>query len=414
MAEYSGFFDAHLKDGEYDRTYLAKDFARYFSSFIGNGIFGARLNELMVYQQDNADMSIKISSGQAYINGYQYENDDELSLAIDVADGVLNRIDIVVLRWDNLERVIRLAVKKGSPAVNPSVPIVQRDDDLYELKLAEVYVKAGAINITQMSITDTRLDKNVCGLVTSVVNQIDTTDLGVQLRSFIETYAADYEAFIADLKSEHTAEIDNIIENFELWIQQEKEELDAIVADNQFVELTRKVGENTQSITNIFTLISTMQANVGMLESKVAEIGRTLSEGVMNATESTEFPGCFYKMVGEEVEWLNTPGQYGVEYRTSERHQGKPVYEKTLYVARMGANTALTISTKIPGKDIIFLYAYTIEIGSNFITLPLVKTNAVNTTAAVGPVGSTGILTIYVATDMTPHECFVKIKYVKS
>lgn len=190
MAEKSGFFDAHLVNGEYDRVYLAESFARYFASFIGNGIFGGKSNELMVQQKATADMSVRVLSGQGWINGYWYENDNELSLAIDVADGVLNRIDIIVLRWDNSERVIRLAVKKGTSATNPSVPVIQRGADFYELKLAQVYVKAGAIKITQADITDTRLDNEVCGFVHGVIDQFDTTAFGKQIDSFIENFEA--------------------------------------------------------------------------------------------------------------------------------------------------------------------------------------------------------------------------------
>ncbi len=37
--ERSSFFNAELVDEKYDRTYNAEDFARYFASFIGSGIF---------------------------------------------------------------------------------------------------------------------------------------------------------------------------------------------------------------------------------------------------------------------------------------------------------------------------------------------------------------------------------------
>jgi hypothetical protein len=135
MAEQSGFFDAHVVDGEYDRVYLAESFAKYFASFIGNGIF-AKSSELIVRQKSAANMSVRVLAGQGWINGYWYENTDELSLAIDIADGVLNRIDIIVLRWNSAERVIRLAVKKGISATNPAAPAIQRDADIFELKLA--------------------------------------------------------------------------------------------------------------------------------------------------------------------------------------------------------------------------------------------------------------------------------------
>ena len=190
MAEQSGFFDAHLVDGAYDRVYLAANFAKYFASFIGNGVFGGKSSELMVQQKTVADMSVSVLPGQGWINGYWYENDDELSLAIDVADGVLNRIDLIVLRWNNSERVIRLALKKGVPATNASAPIIQRNADFYELKLAQVYIKAGATKITQADITDTRLDNEVCGFVHGVVEQFDTTEFGKQIDSFIQEFEA--------------------------------------------------------------------------------------------------------------------------------------------------------------------------------------------------------------------------------
>lgn len=44
------------------------------------------------------------------------------------------------------------------------------------------------------------------------------------------------------------------------------------------------------------------------------------------ATESADHPGCYYRMVGEEKEWINPPMVVGTEYRTNERHMGKPVY----------------------------------------------------------------------------------------
>lgn len=186
MAEFSGFFDAHFTDGKWDRAYVAEHFANYFSSFISNGVFGGKSSELVVRQNEVANMGIRVFPGRAFIGGYFYENDGELPLSIEIADGTLNRIDLVVLRWDNVERVIRLAVKKGKAATNPVAPFLQRDADYYELKLAEVYVKAGATNITQDRITDTRLDTDACGFVIGVVQNFDTTDFGIQINGVIK------------------------------------------------------------------------------------------------------------------------------------------------------------------------------------------------------------------------------------
>lgn len=48
------------------------------------------------------------------------------------------------------------------------------------------------------------------------------------------------------------------------------------------------------------------------------------------AQESEDFPGCYYRMVGDEKEWLNPPLEIGEQYRITERHNGNPVYTKLL------------------------------------------------------------------------------------
>lgn len=42
--------------------------------------------------------------------------------------------------------------------------------------------------------------------------------------------------------------------------------------------------------------------------------------------EDTDHPGCYYRMVDGVKEWINPPMLPDVEYRTTERHNGKAVY----------------------------------------------------------------------------------------
>lgn len=55
----------------------------------------------------------------------------------------------------------------------------------------------------------------------------------------------------------------------------------------------------------------------------------------LGGIESTDYPGCYYRMVGSVVEWVNPPMQLGKEYRTTERYQGKPVYAKRILCESM-------------------------------------------------------------------------------
>lgn len=233
MAEQSGFFDAHVMNGEYDRVYLSEHFAKYFASFIGNGVFGGKSNELMVSQNINSGMKVDVLSGMSWINGFWYENTSNLTLDVSVADGVLNRIDNVVVRWGKLERSIWITIIKGTPATNAVAPSIERSSEYYDLKLAEISVKAGTTNITQADITDTRLNSEVCGFVVGVVQQFDTTEFGNQLDGYISKYAAEYKAFLEGLELTGTNEVNSLIDR-----------LNAIVKDESaFANLVLKVDD---------------------------------------------------------------------------------------------------------------------------------------------------------------------------
>lgn len=180
MAEWSGFFDAHKVGNSWDRTYLAEDFAKFFAPLIGNGIFAGRSNELQVFQAVPAGMSVVLSSGQSWIEGYGYINDSDLLIPVDPADGALGRIDRIVNQWSSVDRRIRTVWKKGTPAVNPVAPTLQWNADYKELNICTLDISAGISAITQDKIHDTRMDSSVCGWVTSLIEQVDTSTLYIQ------------------------------------------------------------------------------------------------------------------------------------------------------------------------------------------------------------------------------------------
>lgn len=54
--------------------------------------------------------------------------------------------------------------------------------------------------------------------------------------------------------------------------------------------------------------------------------------------ESTDYPGCYYRLVNGVVEWLNPPMALGIEeYRTTERFYGCPVYKKLVTLGNVPA-----------------------------------------------------------------------------
>lgn len=186
--EKSSFFNSV----SHDRTYRAEDWAEYFASFIGNGVFPVPSTGLQVVI--GSGMNITVKAGKAWINGYFYNNTSDLTMTIGTANGQLNRIDRIVVRWDLANRVISAEVKSSSYSASPTAPALQRDADIYELALADVYVGAGVTTITQSNITDQRLNTSLCGVVAAVVEQIDTEAFNAQLQAWFAEYQSISEA----------------------------------------------------------------------------------------------------------------------------------------------------------------------------------------------------------------------------
>ena len=165
-----GFFNSVSKDRKYD----ADDFNYLLRKLISNGVFASPSNNLQVTA--GTGMNIIIKKGEARLDWKWFISDSDEILQIDAADVSLNRMDRIV-RIDFTARTIGFAIKKGTGATNPIIPDIQRDTTMFELGLAVVSVPKQTTALTQSLITDTRLDAGVCGVVTGLIDQVDTTTL---------------------------------------------------------------------------------------------------------------------------------------------------------------------------------------------------------------------------------------------
>lgn len=187
MSEKYSFFNAELVDGNYDRTYTAEDYAAYFASFVGNGVYATPATNLQV-TANSTNMQITVAAGKAWINGYFYQNTDNLVFQLNNADGVLNRMDSIVVQLDLTNRKISTVVKTGVFASSPISPTITRTSDIYEIQLATVFVGAGVTKINQSDVYDSRQNSIACGYVSGAVEQIDTTNLFTQFTDSFNTW----------------------------------------------------------------------------------------------------------------------------------------------------------------------------------------------------------------------------------
>lgn len=175
MAINSYFFNAVLSDGVYDRIYNAEDVTSYLDLLVGNGVFPNPSTNLQV--RASTGMNVIVGAGAGWINGHKMVNTADLTLAIDAADVVLNRIDNVIFFVDLTTRTMGIEVLKGTAASTPVAPTLTRTANRYEMCLAQIAVNKQTAAITATMITDTRGNSDLCGFVQGLIQQLDTTTL---------------------------------------------------------------------------------------------------------------------------------------------------------------------------------------------------------------------------------------------
>lgn len=166
MAEHYGFFDAlETASGEYDRTYSARDYTENLATIISNGVLRSKNDDLKVKTNG---LTATVGAGRAWINGCWYKNDSDFTFNAVTAPTGGARYDRVILRYSNLlaDRNIKLMYLQGEASSNPVKPAITRNDDVFDIVLADIYI---ASNASTATVTDTRGDDDVCGWIYSVV-----------------------------------------------------------------------------------------------------------------------------------------------------------------------------------------------------------------------------------------------------
>lgn len=160
-----------------------------------SGVFGADGNLSVTA---NGDMTVSVSDGVGWLandkaDGTVFWNDtkeqtgSELQLTIPLPDAILPRIDRIVVSWDTVDysEKPRIEVLKGTPKNAPTAPELTNNTLKRQISLARICVAAAVSSVSADSITDERLDPDVCGLVTDWVS-VDTTTIQAQFSALLE------------------------------------------------------------------------------------------------------------------------------------------------------------------------------------------------------------------------------------
>lgn len=200
MAITYGFFNATKQsDGTYDRAYNSDQISDMFEGLVSDGVFES-IGDAMVVTPKSG-MTVQVGTGRASIEGRWIRNDAKMDITLAASNIALNRWSAIVIRLNMSSRTMSIVEKVGTAATNPVKPSLTNSTTVKEKCLAYVYVKAGADSITQVDITDMRADTSVCGWVTGVIKQVDTSHLFLQYQAAYERQLATMQAWETQQKA---------------------------------------------------------------------------------------------------------------------------------------------------------------------------------------------------------------------
>lgn len=229
MAITYGFFNATKRsDGTYDRAYNSDQISDMFEGLVSDGVFES-IGDAMVVTAKSG-MTVQVGTGRASIDGRWIKNDAKMDITLAASNIALNRWSAIVIRLNMSSRTMSIVEKVGTAATNPVKPSLTNSNTVKEKCLAYVYVKAGAGSITQVDITDMRADTSVCGWVTGVIKQVDTSKLFLQ-------YQAAYEQQLATMNAWETQQK----AAFDTWFSALTDQLQV----NTYIQKFRKVVTTT-------------------------------------------------------------------------------------------------------------------------------------------------------------------------
>ena len=227
-------FDSHVTyetDGTpvYDRAISSEPLRNLLHKLFTDGILPDVSTNLQVVA--GSGMNVVVKAGFAIVQGCLKLEENDRTLALQASNTTNDRIDTVVLRLNSNDdqRYCDLYIREGTPASNPTRPNLVRSDSVYELGLADIFVTKTITSITQSKITDTRFEKERCGVISSL-SEYDTTTIYNQVQSdlkeFKATEQADFLAWYENIK-------DILDESAAGHLQSEIEATNAVVATKQ-------------------------------------------------------------------------------------------------------------------------------------------------------------------------------------
>lgn len=178
-----------------DRTYSANDMNKPYKRIITEGVFATPYGTVSTDFQvisANDSMNIIVKKGEGLLGNRWIELESDTVITINSNTGITPRRDSIIVRVDNRQsgRIAQVIYREGTASSNPMPPDLVNNDTITEIRVANIYVAAGATWISQDAITDLR-GSGECPWITSLIKQVDTSQLYNQWAAAYQKYYED-------------------------------------------------------------------------------------------------------------------------------------------------------------------------------------------------------------------------------
>ena len=230
MSVTSGFYNAVLVQGEWDREYTAEQFSQIFDGLVNDGVYASIGAKFMVTPDSSTNMRVVVGSGRAWFDHTWTLNDSGYFVTLDNPDASRPRIDAIIIEIDSTSRENRITKVKGTPNSNPVKPTL----DSNQYPLAYVRVNAGNPYVIQAGNIENAVGTTACPYVTGIIQSLSIDQIVAQWQAL-------WESWISNEQINTQAILDNL-----------QTEIDEIDASSNF-DLPPVLGYDIELGTNLFT-----------------------------------------------------------------------------------------------------------------------------------------------------------------
>ena len=180
-------------------------------------------------------------------------------------------------------------MKKGTPSSSPVPPALEEDEYIEELLICNIYVNKLTENLTQANIENTVANSDVCGYVTGLIKQVDTSELYAQ-------YQEAYKQFYITSQ-----------QKFDEWFENVKETIKATALMRRYrnTYTTTQDAETRIEISipehdSVLDIVEVYVNGLRATESEYREDGLTHIELTNAVEQGTEIEIVVFKAVEKE------------------------------------------------------------------------------------------------------------------